>query len=279
MEKRIKKPKIKPELRLEWLQRNEEKGESPPQIAARDGYDVRTVRKQIEQAKQDREIREARSTVLRNALESHYDDLRGYADTLNSKLMGGSNVEPSPDNEYLEDALHQHIPRSPLWNNRAKLENLRQQEEIQRQKLKLYIEQLAHSDPRVKSLADVGLKGMTLFIIAALVHFADQCSKENSELNLKDNLFTEPGEENYVRLVYFPFHTFDKVHIQDADKYQEMVKSILQDLESRLRESEEYRALEKTLQEIERLGRKQREELAIIRLRRIVPGKCKYCPI
>ncbi len=37
--------------------------------------------------------------------------------------------------------------------------------------------------------------------------------------------------------------------------------------------------LAKTVAEISRLGTKLREELAVIRLRRIVPGRCRYCPL
>ena len=86
MAKRIKKPPIKPEVRRDWLRRNEENGESPPQIAAQDGYDVRTVRKQIDLAKQEREAREARIVVLRDAMQRHYDDLRKYAEELGMDL-------------------------------------------------------------------------------------------------------------------------------------------------------------------------------------------------
>ena len=83
MAKRIRKPAIKPEQRLDWLRRYED-GESPPKIAENDKVDVRTVRKHIEMAKQEREVKEARSMVLRNALELHYRDLCDCA-----KKLGG----------------------------------------------------------------------------------------------------------------------------------------------------------------------------------------------
>ena len=38
MAKRTKKPPIKAEMRRDWLKRNEEEGESPPQIAVKDRY-------------------------------------------------------------------------------------------------------------------------------------------------------------------------------------------------------------------------------------------------
>ena len=42
MVKRMKKPAITPEVRLDWLRRYEEDRESPPQIAEKDKVDVRT---------------------------------------------------------------------------------------------------------------------------------------------------------------------------------------------------------------------------------------------
>ncbi len=79
MRRRTKKPAVRPEVRRQWLRRFEEYGESPPEISKADGYDVRTVRKQIEYAREERELREARAMVLRNDLERHYSDLCEFA--------------------------------------------------------------------------------------------------------------------------------------------------------------------------------------------------------
>jgi hypothetical protein len=64
-----------------------------------------------------------------------------------------------------------------------------------------------------------------------------------------------------------------------ANRYMPTVRNAIGDLESRIKASEEYLSLEKTCVEISRLKAKLREELAIIRLRRIIPGRCKYCPL
>lgn len=94
MVKRIKKPPVKPEVRKSWLKRHEQ-GESITDIAVNDQFDVRTVRRHIEQAKQEREVKEARSMVLRNALEAHYSDLCDYAERL-SALTTGQTAAESP---------------------------------------------------------------------------------------------------------------------------------------------------------------------------------------
>jgi len=66
---------------------------------------------------------------------------------------------------------------------------------------------------------------------------------------------------------------------EHATGYVEIVRDVLEDLESNIRGWEVYSELEKIITEIGRLRRKLREELAVIRLRRIVPGRCKYCPL
>ena len=122
MKKRIKKPTVRTEQRQDWLARTES-GESVPHIASADMFDVRTVRKHVELAKQERESTEARAAVLRNALEDHYADLRGFTERLLCRIeerKGGY----SERDEYLQTALKQHLSRSPIWPNINKHEGL-----------------------------------------------------------------------------------------------------------------------------------------------------------
>jgi len=278
MAKRTRKPPTKPELRREWLRRNEENGESPPQIAANDRYDVRTVRKQIELAKQERESREARSLVLRNALERHYDDLRNLAEKLNSQISGLSNVRASQDDDFLEAALRQHLPRSPIWSYLSRLQNLHQKSDEQLQRLESTIEQAAKADDRLTPLVTAGLDGVIPGIVAALASQSKQWSYGNGGLNPKDNLLMEPAGEGFVNLRYGAFH-MGKMDTEHAERYKKIVWDVLEDMESNLRSGEAYHDLEKTGAEIRLVSRKLREELAVIRLRRIVPGRCRYCPL
>ena len=85
-----KRPLVEPAKRREWFKRFEEDGESAAEIARSVGYDVRTVRKQIELMRQERESREARFTVLRQALEKHYADLISFAEKLDSGILQSS---------------------------------------------------------------------------------------------------------------------------------------------------------------------------------------------
>jgi hypothetical protein len=64
-----------------------------------------------------------------------------------------------------------------------------------------------------------------------------------------------------------------------AEENIQTVSDALADLEADVKDSKAYLDLEKTVAEISRLRGKLRQELAVIRLRRIVPGRCRYCPI
>jgi hypothetical protein len=278
MPKRTRKPPIKPEVRRDWLRRNEEEGESPPKIAAKDKYDVRTVRKQIDLAKQEREAREARSLVLRDALERHYDDLRKYAEKLNSEISGIGNATSSADDDLIEAALRQHLPRSPIWGYLSKWKNLQRKAEEERQTLEKGIEQLVKSDQRLIPLTAAGLNGIAPGVTAILVTEAKQWSNGNIGYTLKDSLVVEPAGEGLVN-PRFGFAHMGIMEVDHSEIYVKIVHDVINELEIKVTDREEYHDLEKSVAEIGRLAGKLREELAVIRLRRIVPGRCKYCPL
>jgi hypothetical protein len=277
MAKRIKKPPVRVEQRREWLRRNEI-GESVPKIADSDDFDVRTVRKHIELAKQEREVKEARATVLRNALERHYDDLRKFAEALNSEILGVGNIPSSPDDDFMEAALRQHLPRSPIWAYMSKRQNLRQRADEEQQKLEIVIDESVKADRRLTPLINDGLDGIVPGIVAVLVAVAKQWIHGNTGYSLKDSVVMESAGEGLVNPC-FGFSHMGIMRVEDSGRCVKIGHNVLEDLESRLRDWEGYRNLEKTIAEIGRLDRKLREELAIVRLRRIVPGRCKYCPL
>ena len=278
MAKRTKKPNIKPEIRRNWLKRNEEEGESPPQIAEKDKYDVRTVRKQIELAKQEREAREARSIVLRDALEKHYEDLRKYAEKLNSQITGIGDSASSLDDDFIESALRQHLPRSPLWAYLSKLQVLQQRANEGHQALENKISEIVRTEPGLKRLTDAGLDGLVPGTVAVLDAETKQWLNGNSGYTLKDSLVMETAGEGLLN----PRVGFSHMGPMAKEKTRgnmQIVLKALAELEVIIKGIQEYIDLEKTMADIERLRSKLREELAIIRLRRIVPGRCKYCPL
>jgi len=278
MVKRTRKPPVKLQQRRDWLKRYEEENESPPQIAIKDGFDIRTVRKQIDLAKQEREAREARSIVLRDALEKHYDDLRKFAEKLNSEITGLSNVPYSPDDDLIEAALRQHLPRSPIWTYLAKRESLQKKTDVDKQNLVSNMKETLQLNNKFKSFTDQGLETIVPGIIALLEKEIEQWSHGNVGHTLKDSLVIDPTGEGFVN----PRLGFSRMGLMkegEAEGNMRHLRDIVGDLESHLKKGSAFIDLQQNLVELDRTGNKLREELAVIRLRRIVPGHCKYCPL
>ena len=280
---RVRKAPVKPEKRQEWLERYELKGESALQIARKDGYDVRTIRKQIEIVRQEEEAREARSIVLRTALEQHFEELRKFAAHMDDAIPG---IDHSaiPDEELWRMALRQHLPRSPLWGYLAKLDVVQRAVLERDSKIIAMVKQAVKTDPRLLPMLKAGLDSIISNIIAILDSQSSAWFEKRKGLNLQANWHYETVGEKVINWSYGPFHfldkpVLDKIHIKQASIYADSVKSFIVDLETRLKESEECREQQKARVEIDILLRKIREELAIIRLRRTVPGRCKYCPL
>src|SRR3990172_13244490 len=103
-----KKPPVTPETYRGWLGRVE-RGESARAIAEAEHYDLRTVRKNIERTRQEQEMKEARSAVLRQALERHYEDLIAFAGKL-QQALGGQTVPLPARSDRMWAALQKHLP-------------------------------------------------------------------------------------------------------------------------------------------------------------------------
>jgi hypothetical protein len=279
MSPRQKKPPVKPEKRQEWLERNES-GQSPPKIAASDGFDARTVRKHIDIARQEKETKEARAGVLRNALERHYADLCRCAERLVGQSSEGRvsefgmSVSPTvPYEQQLGIALRQHLPRSPIWsllNQEARLHTGKAEliEELGQK-----IEEDVASDSRL--LAELTGKENEVIpgLIVALKAQAQRWAQGQLGLNVKDNLIFEPAEDGFVKLRYgaYGMGQVRKDHV-------ELVRGAIIDWTARIKEWDVYHALEKTLRDLDRVENNLRDEVATIALRRVVPGRCRYCP-
>jgi len=277
MAKRGRKPAVKRERRLDWLRRHE-MGESAPKIADTDEFDVRTVRKHIELAQQEREVKEARAAVLRNALERHYDDLRDYAEKLNAEILGSGVLPGSADDDLMEAALRQHLPRSPIWGYMSKWHSLQDKAAAQRQRLEVAIEQTVKTNLKLNFLVSGGLDELVPGVVRALAFQVEQWSQGLPGLETERDLVSEPTGQGLLD-THYGFSRLGTIDAEDAEQYVETLRELLVGLEASAKGWEVSHDLERTASEIERVRRKLREELAVLRLRRIVPGRCRYCPL
>ncbi len=278
MVKRTKKPAITSEVRLDWLRRYEEEKESPPKIAKKDKVDVRTVRRHIGLAKEQRETRDARATVLRNALENHYQDILRFAETLEQEVSGVGRGSAIKDAEFLEVALRQHLPRSPIWSELPKLKKLREERLEQPKIIENRVTQEAESNPETKTLIQTGLKGIVTAVSLLMIQQVDFWLQGNPVQDLKGKLFTnDPAEKGQVGL-RLRGAFIGQVRENEVKNVEKVIENFVEGLQKRLRESSDFQDMEKTTSEMRRTHEKLREELAIIRLRHVVPGRCKFCP-
>jgi hypothetical protein len=280
MSPRQKKPPVTPDKRREWLERNEF-GESPPKIATSDKVDVRTVRKHIDIAKQEKETKEARASVLRYALERHYADLCRCAERMGGQSSDirinefGERVSSTGQYEQqLEIALRQHLPRSPIWGLIKQRPKLYTGKDEFIKRLSDKIEGDVTSDSRLLAELNEEESGVIPGLVIALPALAQQWVRGYANLNVEDNLKVEPPESGFVYLSYGAYN-LGKV----KQEHVELVRTVILDWTVRIKEWDLYHALEKTSREIERVENKLRDEIAVIALRRVVPGRCRYCPV
>lgn len=274
MPKRIKKPLVKPEMRRQWLRRFEEDGESSPQIAKSDRYDVRTVRKQIEVARQEREAREARSMVLRTALEKHYADLVGFAQRLEGALATPWTIAFAERGDRMWSALREHLPRSPIWKGIDRWEHLRTElTRLQEEAVKRLLQESELNSPfkQVSSWDEVGLYVPAL---RDAINNRLRKSVERGPVPLGE-FRASVRQDGLATVIYGDGGLCATVLPGQEAEVEEFIASLMKQVS----DLPELGSMQHALSELQKVKEAVTEELATIQLRRVVPGRCRYCPI
>ena len=268
MPKRIKKALVTPAMRRDWLRRFEEDGLPTSEIARLDGYDMRTVRKQIELMQQEREGRETRLLVLRQALERHYADLVSFAEKLDPEIMKSS-VPAELKNDWKWSSLRDHLPRSPLWKAFDRLEHLNEVVVEIKKSAEQRIRDSVEKGSSLKLVSKPGEPGLYNDGLTAAVEYHLQNIQPNPLLEFKISFINEGLKEVY----------YGKWNCATVSPGQILeVKEFLTSLMTSVNQGPEYENMQRTLSETTRIISAIREELATIIRRRVVSGHCKYCP-
>ena len=273
MAKKFRRSKVRSEQRQEWLRRYEA-GESAAEIAKSEKVDVRTVRRHIEEAKQEKEIREAKLTVLRSALEQHYADLVELAKNIDSQVAREEKISASLRENRMWLALKQHLPRSPLWSYLNKWENMLNELAALEHNAEKRLRSEIESRPGLSVVLSTGMEAAVNAIASALVFQMKSGARGSSVLDLEKDLIAEPAGEGLFDIRY----GFAEIGRGNKEQF-EAIREILKDMDSEIVKWEEYSNLQKLFGELDHLKKNLRDELAVIILRRIVPGRCIYCPI
>ncbi len=267
---RGRKPAVNYEKRHEWLDRNR-RGESPPSIANTDGFDVRTVRKNIDLARHEAESGEARTMVYRDALENHYADLCRLAAKLDSAVTAKERVNEIM-HERLYKALKQHLPVSKLWRSFDRWNILLEDREKDRKSLEDCLGKETANNTEIKKTF-TGRIAVVDGISQALLFQANQWVKGMAGLDVKRDVHLEPtgGNNNIGRYGSFRLGPITEEELP-------LIQKIIEHLESEVVTWDQYAVLRKLETEIRDLKADLLDDLAIITLKRIVPGSCRYCP-
>lgn len=267
-----KKPPIKPETRLEWLKRVEQ-GETPPQIAATDDCDVRTVRKHVELGRLERDVQKARSEVLRDALEHHYHDLLETVRSIENNVSSESQISLEKG-VHLMMGLRQHMPRSPLWENLRRWNRTLTEIADLKAVIRDNLDREIKKDGRLNGIVSQGTNEVIPGAVAALVHQVEEWARGGEGLKIDMNISIQKTGEGMV-IMRYGSHSFGEIKKEQV----ETIKGMLINFESGLKDRSEYLEMESLFNRLGRLKTSIWETTTVILLRRIVPGRCKFCPL
>jgi len=275
---KAKKPSVTPVQRRDWLRRVEVDAESPPAIAKRDSYDVRTVRKQIELARQERDVREAKLMVLRDAMVNHYQDLCNLAGNINSEVEKNKPISEDLTTSLIYSALQQHIPRSALWKNIDRWNTSHQKLVEINNEIRELLRKKILSEPKLNFMDIAGSEQIVLDLIDFFSFRIDQRVKGGTGLDIEQYFHVE-HKEGQLHAAKVGAYDVGSIKPEKEQEQASILKQVLYDFESDFTEWGKSQELQYTYNELKNLRKSIREELDVIILRRVVPGRCKYCPL
>jgi len=275
---KAKKPSVTPDRRRDWLHRFEVEAESPPAIAKKDLYDVRTVRKQIELARQERDVREAKLTVLRDAMVNHYQDLCKLAGDINSEVNKKAPISEGLTTNPIWSALQQHIPRSALWKNIDRWNTSHQKLGEINSEIHELLRKKILSEPRLNFMDIAGNEQIILDLIVFFSFQIDQRVKVGTGLDIEKHFHVE-HEGGQLHAAKVGAYSVGPINPEKEQEQVSILKQVLYDFESDFTEWGKIKELQYAYNELKNLRKSIREELDVITLRRVVPGRCKYCPL
>jgi hypothetical protein len=266
MAKRTPRKDITPDKIKEWVELHD-KGLSIRQIAKKQAYDVRTVKKYIETSKSEGEFREARLQVLREALVKHYGQLCSFAEKLKGQF---DPFKPTPfttsTNEPLLTALREHLPRIRTWRDMDRWNKTVSSYEMIMNRIKDKIENavISGSSANVPSSKGEGL------VAALIFHLHSHAAGSDGLDKIGYNISNTPTGKLIARGAF-------GIAIVSDDKI-EMVEKSFDELLKNAFNWEDYDDLKKPVEELLKIHRAINEELTRVALRGVLPGKCAFCP-
>lgn len=264
---RGKKTEISSQLRRQWLEKSEA-GTSVFKISVEYERDPRTVKHHIERALREREAKEARVIVIRDALMRHHARLISYAERLYNNVNSAEPISAELLEDRMYHALKGHLPRSPLWNYLNRLNRLYGELDELKARLRTKLRKVIEKDAEMPTEESVrqGLLEAFLFQVTAW-------AKGHSGINLQEYFKAHTAGSGRSSVEYGNFNLGIV-----ADSEVSRIREIIEAWEKRLVKLSEYHDAKEIFEQLHSLKIQTQEELAVIFERGIVPGSCKYCP-
>lgn len=212
--------------------------------------------------------------VLRRALEQHYTDLIAVVGRVDSQVANAVGFLIGGQDERIWKALREHLPRSALWKLLGRWEQLQQQRTQLHHDVILRMQQEIETSGKYKFAATGGTFGLNRDGFAKLVTYRlTQVAEASGEPPGPDTIKAEDVGNNSVRIVC--------AAIQCATvprKEESQAKAFLHHLQVDINSCSEADEMRRVHSDLFKVTGALQEELATILLRRVVPGRCKYCP-
>lgn len=206
-------------------------------------------------------------------LVAHYQDLIETAKDIQKQVSSQGPVA-SEKHTPLIAGLRMHMPRSPLWENLKKwnqtITELSEGENLIRARLQKEIE----ADGRLNEIVSYDANEVIPAALDILIHQIEQWIRQSGGLQMEYDIHVEKRAEGKVSMRY-GFSVFGEIDESNVD----IIKAVLADFERDIRDWPEFLRMENLYSRLGRLQKRISEILTIIFLRRIVPGKCRYCPL
>lgn len=264
---RRKKSEINSQLRREWLEKHEA-GQSIFKLSVEYQRDPRTVKHHVERALREKEAKEARVIVIRDALMNHHTKLISYSERLYNNVNSEEPVSPALLEDRMYYALKGHLPRSPLWNYLNRLNRLYGELDELKARLRTRLQEEIEKDTAMPAEESIRLGLLEAFLFQVIAW-----AKGHSGISPQEYFKVHSIGNGNSSVEYGAFNLGII-----ADSEVSRIKKIIVDWEKRLIKRSEYYEAKNIFEQLNSLKIKTEEGLAVIFERGIVPGSCKYCP-
>jgi sulfur relay (sulfurtransferase) DsrC/TusE family protein len=261
-----KKKGISPQEGRKWLEEYEG-GKGMTKIAEDSGSDYRTIKNHIEMAREAREKAQGRRDFILRRIEEHQGDLLAEVDHLRKLLSRHVPIGLAPDDpvqKKIFDALKEHTQRLPVkkqfddWD-KALVEYLKHKEGV---RIELEAEERKLISAIPKEVECYPWTPVILEVLESGLSF-EEAGRRYME---------EPADGKYKILWGSNILTRSLVTEDQKAVIKEAHKKLVAFAKKYTPQFQKYR------QQLKEISDRLIDELDVLKIKRVVAGRCRYCP-